>query len=120
MFTTAVPVSLRLDHIKSPRELGARIRSEVAPGGSVGVFPNLVPSVNYYADSTTTVFPEQASSEALRFLLERPGRLLLVQESEWSLGMPRGTRFLGVYTLGDHRFMLLGGPPEPSRHGATD
>jgi len=120
MFTTAVPVSIILDPTKSPRELGARIRSEVPPGGSVGVFPNLVPSVNYYADSTTTVFPEKASADALRFLLERPGRILLVQESDWSLGIPRGARFLGAYTLGEDRFLLLGGPPGASGNGSTD
>jgi 4-amino-4-deoxy-L-arabinose transferase-like glycosyltransferase len=107
MLACAVPCASILDGVKSPRALGERVRGVLEAGGTLGVFPSLLPSVNYYAGTITPVFWKDQDREALRFLLEAPDHLLLVEEKTWKLGMPPGTKSLGVFPVGDDRFVLL-------------
>ena len=114
LLACAVPCASILDAVKSPRALAARVRGDLEAGGTLAVYPSLLPSVNYYANAVTPVFARGQDREALQFLLESPHRLLLVEEKTWNLGMPPGTRSLGVFPVGDDRFVLLanaGSPP---------
>jgi len=113
---TVVPAAAALDRTKTPRPFAAAARPFLDAGGTVGTFPNLVPSVNYYLRATTPVFPKGERAEAERFLLEGDHRLLLVQQEDW--GAEEDGRFRVVHAgpIGGDRYLLLtaAGPP-PSK-----
>lgn len=118
LLVCAVPCASILDDVKSPRALAERVRPDLEAGGTLAVFPSLLPSVNYYTKAVTPVFDEDDGPQALQFLLQAPHRLLLVEEASWDLGMPPGTKSLGVFPVGDDRYVLLAHAPSPPPEGA--
>jgi 4-amino-4-deoxy-L-arabinose transferase-like glycosyltransferase len=104
---TVLPAASRLDEVKTPRAFAAAARPHLDAGGTVGTYPNLVPSVNYYLHATTPVFPKSRRADAEQFLLGGPRRLLLVQKEDW--GAAGDPRFRVVHDgpIGGDRYLLL-------------
>jgi len=104
----AAPVVHRLDPVKAPRGFAAAARPRLEAGATLGVFPSLVPSVNYYCDAVTPVFDTPAGAEA--FLRETGPRMLLLQRDAWKGPLPAGATVLHEAPLGDSPFVLLAAP----------
>ncbi len=111
---TVVPAAARLDRAKAPRALARAARPVLEAGGTLAVFPSLVPSVNYYAGARTPVFGKGERASAEGYLRGGEGRILLVREADWGEAGSFPVRWEG--TIGDDRYLLLaspGAPPAP-------
>jgi 4-amino-4-deoxy-L-arabinose transferase-like glycosyltransferase len=88
ILVVAVPGVRRLDAVKTPRSFVPSASAALAAGGRMGVFPSLIPSVNYYIRTVTPVFPKGGEHEASAFLCSHPANLLLVQAENWRGPVP--------------------------------
>ena len=70
----------QLDRTKAPYELAEKCGSMVRSGLKIGVYPSLIPSVNYYLDAVTPVFKEKDSAAALDFMAR--GGLILANKED--------------------------------------
>ncbi len=128
VLVTGLPVVRALDHVKSPTALAAELEPVLQGGGRLGVYPTLVPSVNFYARTTTPVFTRVEKHRAVSFLLAGHGRRLLVRQDAWP-HLPAGALVrLRTTFIGDDAYWLLaprsldslgkgsgGGPPRPGQ-----
>lgn len=105
ILVAGIPGIRRLDAIKRPTAFIGPAAAALASGGRVGVFPSLVPSVNFYLRSPTPVFTPETQSEASAFLAGRPSNLLLVQEGKWA-GPPPPHRRLQRAPIGSDGYEL--------------
>lgn len=103
---TGLPVVKKLDAVKTPRPFARAAKPHIAAGIPLGVFPSLVPSVNYYCDSVTPVLGDKAAAE--KFLAEGPPRMLLLQRDAWDGRLPGRAAVLCQAPIGDSHFVLLG------------
>ena len=77
---TGLPVVRALDPVKAPYALAREFKPKLGEEKKLGVFGSLVPSVNYYLNTTTPLFKEKDEEEATRFL--RSGNYLLIEKEE--------------------------------------
>jgi len=96
-----------LDQVKTPRSLGEAIHRRVERGAEVGIFPSLVPSINYYGECTTRVFGLRRKKEAMTFLSSGGDRLLIVKEDDWGSKTTPGIKTLERSRIGRARYLLL-------------
>ena len=88
MVITVLPAVARLDGVKAPRSLAHFASGHLAGGGKLGVFPSLIPSVNYYLETSTQVFKDGEESAASHFISSDSRNILLVEDSEWKGPIP--------------------------------
>lgn len=106
-----VPAASLLDRTKTPRAFAEAARPVLSGGGTLAVFPSLVPSVNYYTGRRTPVFDKADREGALRFLSSGAGRLLLARKADWGEAAPFPVLYEGP--IGDDRYLLLASAPAP-------
>lgn len=107
------PSAAFLDRTKTPRTFAQAARPYLQAGGTLAVFPSLVPSVNYYTGTRTPVFGKDHRPSAEEYLRRREGRLLLVRAEDWGEAGPFPLLHEGP--IGDSRYLLLASPgPPPS------
>jgi 4-amino-4-deoxy-L-arabinose transferase-like glycosyltransferase len=105
----ALPVVAALDAVKTPRTLAAAVKPSLDRGALLAVYPSLIPSLNYYAGTRTQVFSAGEEEAAVAFLRGGAGRLLLVDQGVWKVGVPDGCSRAGTFTIGDDHYLLLSG-----------
>jgi len=109
LLLTGIPVVRALDPVKAPLDLAAKLKPAIAAGGTLAVFPTLVPSVNFYTRSTTPVFSRGEEGVAVRFLHEGRRRLLLARKDAWRIRpAPHDITRLGETRIGNDIYLLLG------------
>ncbi len=80
MLIAGIPVVRALDPVKAPYALAREFKQKLTGEKKLGVFGSLVPSVNYYLDTTTPLFKEKDEEKAARFL--ESGNYLLIEKEE--------------------------------------
>lgn len=103
----AIPVLRGLNRLKTPGRLVNAIRPRIAAGGELGVYPNLVPSLNYYCKVETPVFPMSGQQQAINWLRSSPKRILAVQFKDFNGALPRGVAVLRKGDIGSNEYVLL-------------
>ena len=115
LLVAGLPVVRALDATKTPYEIVQRARPFLARGGRLGVYPTLVPSVNYYLDAVTPVFTRTEKAEAEAFLAPGSPNLLLVEAKRWEEPDPARQRVVFRCALGEDEMLLLSAAgPEPA------
>lgn len=102
---TALPAVRSLDKLKVPYDLVSSIKPLTKCGIKVGVFPALLPSINYYLQINTPVFKEQEENLAKDFLLK--GNLLLAKEKESPKSIKSNSVVLWQGVIGDENYLLF-------------
>jgi len=106
-----VPSLSRLDRLKTPRDLIPQVRPLLEEGGTLAVYPNLIPAVNYYLETLTPVFDESQGKEAAAFLGGDVRNRLLVQDGDWKGSLPPGIVAHTLRIGGDTHTLYAPGPP---------
>ncbi len=101
-----LPFLKNLDSVKVPYDLIKSVKPFVENGLKIGVYPSLIPSLNYYLNSNTPVFKKDKIEEARKFLAQ--GNCLLIEKD------PKITNQFGDFSspiwegeIGDSTFLLL-------------
>lgn len=102
---SALPAIHSLDKIKVPYDLISSLKHLTKSGTKIGVFPSLLPSVNYYLESNTQVFKKQEDKLAKNFLSE--GNLLLTKEKDTPKSLTNNSIVIWKGAIGDKDYLLL-------------
>jgi 4-amino-4-deoxy-L-arabinose transferase-like glycosyltransferase len=111
---TLWPLARYLDETKAPRAVVARVAPVLERGGTLAVYPNLVPSVNYYARTVTPVFKKDQRHLALAFLAESPDHLILAEGDALKEKPLKGAEAVLQTAIGQDTFYLLRAPAAPA------
>lgn len=102
---TSLPALHTLDKIKTPYDFVSSIKPFTKCGIELGVYPDLVPSVNYYLEKNTKVFKEKEEEKAFSFL--RDGNLLLIKEKDTAKISQENSFVVTKGQIGDDKYLLL-------------
>lgn len=102
---SALPTVHSLDNVKVPYDVVSSVKPFTKCGIKVGVFPNLLPSINYYLESNTEVFKNQDIESAKTFLTK--GNLLLAKEKDAPKSIKSISTIIWQGAIGDDTYLLL-------------
>lgn len=102
---TSLPALHTLDEIKTPYDFVSSIKPFTKCGIELGVYPDLVPSVNYYLEKNTKVFKEKEEEKAYSFLSD--GNLLLIKEKTIPKILQENSFVISKGQIGNEKFLLL-------------
>ena len=106
LFLLALPILKNLDSVKVPYDLVRNVKPFLENGLKLGVYPSLIPSLNYYLDSNTPVFKKDNIEEARRFLNE--GNFLLIEKDQKIISQfMNSSSSIWEGEIGDSTFLLL-------------
>ncbi|MCX7830542.1 MAG: hypothetical protein N2445_05740, partial [Acidobacteria bacterium] len=102
---SAIPSVISIDKIKVPYDFVSSAKPLTKCGVKVGVYPSLIPSVNFYLESNTVVFKKLEEEKAIDFVIK--GNLLLSKENETPENIRMISTVLWKGQIGDDNYILL-------------
>jgi 4-amino-4-deoxy-L-arabinose transferase-like glycosyltransferase len=112
MPATVLPAVRLLNAVKVPQQFVELTRPSRRDGGTLGVYPALIASLNFYARTNTPVFPKDQEGDAVAFLANDSRNRLVALAKDW--GPPNASvEVLYEGPIGDDSYLLLRAPGLP-------
>lgn len=105
LFFASIPAIHSLDKTKVPYDFVSSLKPLTKCGVQIGVFPSLIPSVNYYLETNTKVFVKGETKKAIEFL--QKGNLLLTKAKGLPDDIKVNSTVICQGSIGDESYVLI-------------
>ncbi len=105
LFFALLPAIQSLDRTKVPYDFVSSMKPLTKCGIQVGVYPSLIPSLNYYLEANTVVFEKSKNKEAIEFMKE--GNLILIKEKTLPEDIKANSTILFRGQIGNDFYVLI-------------